>query len=132
MAKKSIEYRLLHALNIAKANSDARILFASGTDNAARLAWAELVNLVGKPNGFTYKLLSREAIHEDGGSVFVRGLDDRNSISGFQVTHAFVDEWCTDEDRDVVTSKVRVARGIKLKEPSGVYDVWGVTRREDY
>lgn len=133
MALKSLEYRLLRALRVAQLDPNATVLFACTTKKSAQEAWTMLMNLPGKPNGFTYFLVTRMVLHENGGRVFVKDLETPNELSGIQVSHVWVDEQVSARTLKFLASRIRTYADRKPSpEPSGLYDPWKVTRIEEY
>uniref|UniRef100_A0A183CRB7 Toprim domain-containing protein n=1 Tax=Globodera pallida TaxID=36090 RepID=A0A183CRB7_GLOPA len=121
MRKKALEYRLQYALMLAKFDPNSKVLFAFSTWSKAQNAWHTLINLVGKPNGFSFNVLTRTAKHEDGGSIRFVSLEDPNCISGMQISHAWVEEDLEPYKRNAVEWHIRLLMtnkwGIDLSYP---------------
>lgn len=130
MRKKALEYRLQYALMLAKLDPNSKVLFAFSTWSKAQNAWHTLINLVGKPNGFSYDVLTKTAKHENGGIIRFVSLEDPSCISGTYVTHAWVEEDLESYQRNAVEWRIRSIE--HHREPTGLYDEYGVTRRADY
>jgi hypothetical protein len=130
MRKKALEYRLQYALMLAKFDPNSKVLFAFSTWSKAQNAWHTLINLVGKPNGFSFNVFTRTAKHEDGGSIRFVSLEDTSCISGMQISHAWVEEDLEPYKCNAVEWHIRSAE--QHKEPKGIYDEYHVTRKLDY
>lgn len=128
--KKSLEYRLQYALNLAKRDPNARILFAFRTFPRCREAWHIMVNLAGKPHGFSYKVMQHIVQHENGGSIRFVSVEDPACIAGALVTHAWVEEDLETYQRNAVEWRIRSPH--VHNEPPAIYDEYFVTRKMDY
>jgi len=130
MRKKTLEYRLQYALMLAKLDPNSRVLFAFSTYVKARNAWHTLINLVGKPNGFSFNVTTKTAKHENGGIIRFVSLEDPSYISGMQISHAWVEEDLESYQREAVELRIRSTE--QHREPMGIYDEYGITRKMDY
>jgi hypothetical protein len=130
--KKSLEYRLQCALRIAQLDPNASVIYATGSVEKANDVWHTLINLVGKPNGFSYRLIQREARHDGGGFFKVLPVCEPYwHYGGWQMSHLWLDETLSRAGREAISSRHRSAKEHNY-EPPGIYDEYGVTRRMDY
>lgn len=130
--KKSLEYRLQFALRVAQLDPNARVLYVCGDVNRAKEVWHTLINLVGKPNGFSYKLITMEVTHENGGFLKILPMcEPYSDYGGWCMSHLWLDETLPRKGREAISWRLRSTKEHK-PEPMGIYDDWAVTRREDY
>lgn len=131
MSGKSLEYRLLYAINVARNDPNARVVIAVGTAPRARLVFDQIRGLAG--DDFSFRLMSFEANHDSGSRVVVLPVNGELwHYGGWIMTHLWLDETLEPAARDMISTRQRARSNVEFVERPGIYDEYGVVRREDY